>query len=732
MTESFPKKRCNMFIQKMKQNKLVIGAVVSTLAAAMTSGQCFALPADSGLETGGAEATYQMVMSTNRIIVKYRDESTGLMTAAEAMDRAETTSYIAETSLHYLHQIAGNADVLALDGPVTAEELQAIADRISADPDVLYAEPDLIMHAYAVPDDPRYDEQWHYFEAAGGINLPDALDISTGNDVTVAVIDSGIIPHADLNGQILPGYDFITNPNVALDGDGRDTDPTDEGAWWQPGTCGAKDPGRKSSWHGTHVAGTVAAKTNNGIGVAGVAWNAKILPVRVLGRCGGRTSDIAEAMRWAAGLAVPGVPQNPNPAKVINLSLGGKGLCGDTYREAIEAIRAAGVTVVVAAGNNNTDAIQFSPGNCPGVITVAANNRDGGRAYYSNFGTTIDITAPGGETSTPEQGILSTLNSGSTTVGSDSYQFYQGTSMAAPHVAGVVALMYALDANLTSDEVLSILTKTARSFPVVSERQCDTTVCGAGILDAYAAVNEIDKVTPKPGSNLLENGRSVNELNADQDGIILFRMEVPAGATDLKFLMTGGSGDADIYVKFGKAPTIEEYDYRPYLVGNKEFVEVETVQSGTYYIALHGYEPFSGVSLIGWYQGGGSTPKPKPKPGTPVKTFANENDVQILDGNFNGVLSNIIVPRTGDAGVITVNIDIKHGSRGDLYIRLIAPNGANAVIKEIDFLDSQSDFQTTVRFNANGIEASGQWSLHVIDASFGNTGYIDRWSITFE
>jgi serine protease len=244
----------------------------------------------------------------------------------------------------------------------------------------------------------------------------------------------------DLAEQILPGYDFITDSAMANDGDGRDSDPTDPGDWVQAGECGGGEPQQDipSSWHGTHVAGTIAAKTNNDIGVSGVAWEAKLLPVRVLGKCGGYTSDIADGMRWAAGAAVTGVPDNPNPAKVLNLSLGALGECSQTYGEAIEAVRAQGASVVIAAGNSNQDASQYRPANCPGVITVAATKRDGGRAYYSNFGTTVDVAAPGGQTFDPvsntpttTDGVLSTLNAGQTTPGTDDYYgFYQGTSMA--------------------------------------------------------------------------------------------------------------------------------------------------------------------------------------------------------------------------------------------------------------------------------------------------------------
>ena len=200
-----------------------------------------------------------------------------------------------------------------------------------------------------------------------------------------------------------------------------------------------------SSWHGTHTAGTIGAASNNGVGVAGVNWNSKILPVRVLGKCGGYTSDIADGMRWAAGLSVSGVPANANPAKVLNLSLGGSGACDATYQDAVNAITAAGTTIVVSAGNSNADAINYRPGNCNGVITVAATNRDGGRAYYSNYGSIIEISAPGGETNVSNSnGVLSTLNTGTQGPGADTYVYYQGTSMAAPHVAGVASLLYSL------------------------------------------------------------------------------------------------------------------------------------------------------------------------------------------------------------------------------------------------------------------------------------------------
>jgi serine protease len=348
------------------------------------------------------------------------------------------------------------------------------------------------MYAMATPNDPDYPQQWHYFEPTGGLNLPGAWDIATGTGAVAAVIDTGRTSHPDLDAHWLPGYDFISDAPTARDGNGRDSNPQDEGDWFNAGECGSATPSA-SSWHGTHVAGTVAALGNNGVGVAGVAFNARVVPVRVLGKCGGFGSDIADAIVWASGGSVPGVPANANPAKVLNLSLGGSGGCPQAYRRAIRSANQRGATVVVAAGNSNANASGFTPANCAGVITVAATDRDGNRAFYSNFGSTVEVAAPGGEVrletdppgtrSTPQNGVLSTLNDGATTPGNPIYFTYMGTSMASPHVAGVVALMLSKRPTLTPSQVLSLLQANARPLPGTCSGGC-----GAGIVDAAATV----------------------------------------------------------------------------------------------------------------------------------------------------------------------------------------------------------------------------------------------------
>jgi serine protease len=373
-------------------------------------------------------------------------------------------------------------------------EVLDIVKQLSARPDVEYAQPAWILRRVATPGDPRYGEQWHYFnngsgagESPGGINLPKAWDTGTGNPaVVVAVIDTGILPnHPDITGSpnLGAGYDMITDVFTANDGNGRDSDPTDPGDAVAANECGPGAPAERDSWHGTHVAGTVGVgNTNNSTGVAGVNWMANVLPVRVLGKCGGSIVDINDAIRWAAGLPVPGVPANATPAKVINMSLGGPVPCSasPSTQSAINDAVAAGTTVVVAAGNSATDAAGDLPAGCDNVITVAASDARGhlvGR--YSNFGATVEIMAPGGDVVRDDtgdgnpDGVLSMIKGG--------YAYYNGTSMAAPHVAGVAALLLAQDASRSPADILSLIQ--ANALPR-STTQCPKP-CGAGLLNAH-------------------------------------------------------------------------------------------------------------------------------------------------------------------------------------------------------------------------------------------------------
>jgi serine protease len=541
----------------------------------------------------------QTIGARPQVIVKWRTP-TGMVqqsvAATQALDVAEARLGVTAAPMRVL---GTGAQVLRLDRELTNAELDDFVAALAADPSVEYVEPDRWMHYVFTPNDARYNEQWHYFEATAGVNAPPAWDIVNGSGVTVGVIDTGYRPHADLAANLVGGYDFISDATVANDGGGRDSDAQDPGDWNTAGQCGIGVPARNSSWHGTHVAGTIAAVTNNGNGVAGVAFGARVVPLRVLGRCGGLTSDIADAIIWGSGGAVANAPANANPARVLNLSLGGSGSCGATTQSAINSARTRGTVVVVAAGNSNANASNFTPANCSGVITVASVQRNGGKAPYSNFGAVVDVAAPGGSTASgAANGVLSTLNTGTTTPGSDSYAFYQGTSMAAPHTAGVVALMLSRNGSLTPDDVETRLRNSTRAFPATCSQ------CGAGIINALAAVNAAAGGGGGGGTEL-QNGAPVSNLSGSTGAELRYTMAVPAGASNLQFQISGGAGDADLYVRFGSAPTTGAYDCRPYLDGNNETCSIPTPQAGTYHVLVRGFSAFSGVTLRGSFSTGG-------------------------------------------------------------------------------------------------------------------------------
>lgn len=619
--------------------------LTASMVCSLLSSQVFAGQSESAAGAGFSSRPSSEI--TDRIIVKFKSSSTVGHAASMPEAQINALSQRAGAGLRHIRQLATGAQVLQLDSKQPGVRMANMIAALMADNNVEYAEPDIKMYPLAVPSDSRYNEQWQYYEAVGGLNLPSAWDTAQGSGVVVAVIDTGYLPHADLVANILPGYDMISDPDVAQDGNGRDADATDNGDWEPAGACYSGSPARDSSWHGTHVAGTVAAVTNNGTGVAGVAYHAQVVPVRVLGRCGGYLSDIADGMIWAAGGSVAGVPDNAHPAQVLNLSLGGSGSCSATSQSAINTARSLGTTVVVAAGNANTDASNSNPANCNGVVAVAATGRNGGRAFYSNYGAVVDVAAPGGDTrSSSANGILSTLNSGRTTPGSDSYAFYQGTSMATPHVAGIAALLYEVDPALTPDQIESTLKTTARGFPAT----CDQ--CGSGIVDAAAAVASASGVTPPPVDNALENGVAVTNLSAASGGSLMFTLDVPAGSANLNFVISGGSGDADLYVKYGSAPTTSVYDCRPYLNGNNETCSMPNVQAGTYHVMIQAYTAFSGVSLVASYgdalSGGGFT----------------ETNLSASTGYWLHYTLNV------PAGMSALDVDMSGGSGdADLYVR---------------------------------------------------------------
>ena len=531
------------------------------------------------VDLGLASIVQRAAPVTDRLIVGYRDAAEAdagdarvlraRSVAAPALSArlATVNTMLAQRGVRagLLRQMGTGAHVFKLDRALSHNDLQRVAAELkAADSNIAYAEPDRKMYPLMTPNDASYSSQWDLHETTGGIRAPAAWDLATGSGVTVAVIDTGIRPHADLSGQTVAGYDMIKDTAVSNDGNARDSDPSDPGDWTAANECAAGEPASSSSWHGTHVAGTIAARTNNTSGIAGIAFNAKIQPIRVLGKCGGYTSDIADGMIWASGGTVSGLPANATPSRVINMSLGGGGACDTTSQNAINSARSRGTAIVVAAGNENQNASNSNPANCSGVITVAATDRNGSRAYYSNYGSVVALAAPGGDVrSSSSNGILSTLNAGTQAPGADSYAYYQGTSMAAPHVAGVVALMLSAKPGATPDQIKAALQSSARAFP----GSCSQ--CGSGIVDAAAAIAAITGTGGLPTVNETESNGSIAAANtvsapANVAGTIgsssdtdYFKVTLPAGKTlSATLTMTNSSTDFDLYVKNSSGTTL--------------------------------------------------------------------------------------------------------------------------------------------------------------------------------
>jgi serine protease len=447
-------------------------------------------PGNTAVETARSEAALRLSEAAGMSLEFVREMSGGAYIFAAPASAAAVSGGEAA---------AGKALLPAAGECITEEQAWAAAERLSALAGVEYAEPDRILGMALTPNDNLFYWQWHLkLDSYYGINMPAAWDITTGSpDGVVAVVDTGTTYPAELQGRLLPGFDMVSDAWMANDGGGMDADASDPGDWVYADECFVGSPPSSSSWHGTHVAGTIGANSNNGEGVAGINWGAKILPVRVLGRCGGYISDIVDGMRWAAGLAVPGVPPNLYPAEVVNVSITGRGVCGAVEQTAINEMMAAGAVVVVAAGNENANVEVFTPASCAGALTVAATDIASYRAPYSNFGALVDLSAPGGTLSgenDPEwRGVLSLSNVGPRMPAMDDYAFYQGTSMAAPHVAGTASLLYSLIPGITPAQASQVILDTVTPFSEGST--CTPSICGRGIVNAGAALQILPRIT---------------------------------------------------------------------------------------------------------------------------------------------------------------------------------------------------------------------------------------------
>src|SRR5688572_1045117 len=674
------------------------------------SSSLFAAPAFAAgrVDISGLQSTEKY----DRFIVKYRDGSAEQASTA-TMQRSLNAAAVSagagrKLGVNHVRRIATGADVVRADRKLDRAEAETLMRQIAADANVEYVEVDKLNKPLLTPNDTSYSQQWGY-SGTYGIKANQAWDVTNGSGAVVAVLDTGITNHSDLNANILPGYDFIIDTAVSNDGNGRDSDASDPGDWVTANQCGGTHAAQNSSWHGTHVAGTIAAVTNNAKGVAGVAYGAKIVPVRVLGTCGGYDSDIADAIIWASGGTVSGVPANANPAEVINLSLGGSGACGTTTQNAINGAVGRGTTLVIAAGNDNVNVSNASPANCNNVIAVGSITSTGARSSFSNYGALIDIAAPGSN-------ILSTLNTGTTTPGAESYASYSGTSMATPHVAGVVALIQSVATTpKTPAQVETLIKGNVTAFPSTPSQPI-----GPGILNAKAVVDATNGTTPPPTATPLTNGVAVTGVSGAAGSDKLYSLDVPAGASGLKFVTTGGTGDADLYVKFGSAPTTTSFDCKSEGSSNAETCNIATAQTGKYYVLVRGYAAYSGLSLTGSYTtGGGGT-----------QTYSNTADFTISDNAT--VDSPITVSgRSGNApSNASVTVAIVHTYQGDLKVDLVAPDGSLYNIHNRTG-GSADNVNKTVTLNLSTEALNGTWKLRVNDNAGGDTGYINSWSVTF-
>ena len=473
---------------------------------------------------------------TSRVLLGWR-AAPSMRSREELLEAVASIGDRARVPLQLVGEVSPTLSVVRLAIPLSRDNVQAALEDLRADPAVAFAEPDRRRYAHALPNDPLFTNQW-YLQATqpSSMSVTTAWDTTTGsNGIVIAVLDTGVrFDHPDLGraaegGRLLPGYDFVSGDNngsftTANDGNGRDADPTDPGDWVTASEAsssvfgGACDGASDSSWHGTRVAGLIGARSNNAVGVSGTTWSPWVLPVRVLGKCGGYDSDILTGMRWAAGLEVSGVEVNPYPARVLNLSLGSSERCSNSYQGVIDELVARGAVVVASAGNESGPV--SAPANCNGVVAVVALRHVGTKVGFSNLGARATLGAPGGNCVNEGANqpclfsIDTTTNSGRTgpvnNNYTDQFNYNVGTSFSAPLVAGIAGLMLSVNANLSPAEVTARLRAGTKAWPAAptdrvlpvcrvpsgtndlqpSECVCTTAACGAGMAHAPGAVSE--------------------------------------------------------------------------------------------------------------------------------------------------------------------------------------------------------------------------------------------------
>ena len=413
----------------------------------------------------------------------------------DIMDTVGIVSEELNVDVKFLRNTSTDDAVIQTSKSLNKYQAKEFMEKVASDPDVASVEPDYINHPAYLQDvtftynDPQYSKQWNLTNPTTGVQNTGNARLRRGAHVKVAVLDTGYVPHPDLVTGMANGYDFISDPLSARDGDGRDPNPRDEGDYAPYNLCKDQANAHTSTWHGTSVAGIIGARGGNGMGIVGTADLARVQPVRVLGRCGGRTSDIADAIIWAAGGHVDGVPDNTYPAKIINMSLGTVSRCPAAYQRAIDIARSKGAIVVAAAGNGNTEASKYAPANCMGVITVGATTKAGTRASFSNYGTRVNISAPGEDILTLSMNSLDRPDNTKF-----SYDYESGTSMSAPHVSALLAQQLVNGTSITTKQAEEAFTLAGGN-----RIKCDKYFCSRGIINSFNLA--------KKAGNLDANGK---------------------------------------------------------------------------------------------------------------------------------------------------------------------------------------------------------------------------------
>ena len=564
----------------------------------------------------------------DRYIVVYKEPS-GMQISAQAMSQSMSSRYGARVERQYNHVLRGAVVVLDKHN----------AQRLANDPDVAYVEADAVVQL----DGTQNNATWG-IDRIDQTNLPlsGTYTYPASNGVHAYIIDTGIrASHNEFSGRMSNGYDAI--------GDGQGTND-----------C---------QGHGTHVAGTVGGTTY------GVAKDVTLHAVRVLNCQGsGTNSGVIAGMDWVA--------QNAQFPAVANMSLGGG--ASQAVDDAVARLTQANVVTVVAAGNDSGNACSYSPARAASAITVGSTTSSDGMSSFSNYGSCVDIFAPG--SSILSAGISS--NSSTATL--------SGTSMASPHVAGAAALYLAQNPSANVTTVTNALVNNSSANKISGIPSGPNKLLSTVFLNG--GTTPPPPPPPPPGGNALTNGVPVTGLSGNTGAEVNYTMAVPANASNLSFAISGGTGDADMYVKFGSAPTTSSYDCRPYLNGNNETCNISSAQVGTYYVMLRGYTAYSGVSLVGNYTGGGTPPPPPPG--------GSESEPNNSTGQANTV-----------ANGSTTNGTMGSSSDTD-YFKLVLPAGATLTATLTP--NGSSDYDLYV-YNSNGTQ---------IGRSVNGSGQVDSVTVT--